>query len=135
MITAWSLRLPRLPDPALSPNKASHQHWRKRQTAAKSDVTYAHAFALQEGKLPGMPWTEAWVTITFSKRLTKQGAAYKRHQDLDNLGASAKSFIDGIVLAGILIDDSIIQAITYQWNDGLSGPATEIDIEGGDGIT
>ena len=45
------------------------------------------------------PWGKAHLTITFQ-------APDKRRRDLDNLLGACKAYIDGLVAASVIIDDS-----------------------------
>jgi len=118
----WTLRIERMPDSALNINRVGSRHWRSRSQAKKADTGDAHALALAHGLDSTMPWKQAWVVITL---YPPDG----RKRDIDNFGGACKAFLDGITLAGVLTDDSVIKAVTYQWGD-TSGPATEIEIDG-----
>ena len=53
---------------------------------------------LKQGR-PLVPFTQAHITITWV-------AKDKRRRDIDNLFASMKPYIDGLVFADVLVDDS-----------------------------
>tara|TARA_Y100000310_G_scaffold330588_1_gene402505 strand:- start:222 stop:566 length:345 start_codon:yes stop_codon:yes gene_type:complete len=113
-----------MPDSRLNPNRASTKHWRSRNGGKKADTEDAHALTLAHGLSASMPWSRAWVTITLSP-------SNKSPRDIDNFGAACKGFLDGITKAGVLTDDKVIQAITYQWGE-IHKPhgMTEIEIDG-----
>ena len=120
----WTLTIQRMPDSRLNPNRASTRHWRSRNGGKKADTEDAHALTLAHGLSASMPWSRAWVTITLSP-------SNKSPRDIDNFGAACKGFLDGITKAGVLTDDKVIQAITYQWGE-IHKPhgMTEIEIDG-----
>lgn len=89
-----------LPDPKLSPN--ARVHWRVLADAKKAYKWTADAASFaawvcnREGPLP--KWEKADYILRFY-------FSCKRRRDDDNLIASMKSAIDGIVKSGILADD------------------------------
>ena len=90
------LELP-LPDPLLSPN--SYGHWAPKAKAvieAKDAVVCA---VLEQGHRTE-PLTHATVTVAFV-------LPNKRRRDHGNLIASTKAYLDGLVLAGVIVDDDI----------------------------
>jgi Holliday junction resolvase RusA-like endonuclease len=57
------------------------------------------------------------------------GMPDKRCRDWDNLIAACKPFIDGLVKAGVLRDDSIRDyQPSYGWFESLKNPRTEIRV-------
>jgi transcriptional regulator with XRE-family HTH domain len=89
------IELGHLPDPDLSPNKRLHyMELYKAKDAAKQE---AAALVLSQGK-PARPYEKAHITITWV-------AKDKRRRDVDNLFASMKASIDGLVAVGLLADD------------------------------
>ena len=55
------------------------------------------ALVLEQGR-PDIPYEKAHITITWV-------AKDKRRRDVDNLFASMKPYIDGLVESGLLVDD------------------------------
>jgi len=89
------IELDRLPDSNLSPNKRlHHMELYKAKAAAKMDAVM---LVLSRGK-PPRPYEKAHITITWV-------AKDKRRRDTDNLFSSMKAYIDGLVEAGLLVDD------------------------------
>ena len=89
------IELGRLPDPALGPNKRlHHMELYRAKASAKMD---AIALVMAQGK-PDHPYEKAHITITWI-------AKDKRRRDTDNLFASMKPYIDGLVHVGLLRDD------------------------------
>ena len=93
------IELDRLPDSNLSPNKRlHHMELYKAKAAAKMDAVM---LVLSQGK-PSRPYEKAHITITWV-------AKDKRRRDTDNLFASMKAYIDGLVEAGLLADDDAMR--------------------------
>jgi Holliday junction resolvase RusA-like endonuclease len=90
------IELGHLPDSDLSPNKRLHHMALYRAKLAAKVEMYAKA--LEQGR-PPEPLDKAHITITF---LAKD----KRRRDLDNLFSSMKAYIDGLVYARVVADDS-----------------------------
>ena len=92
------IMLGQLPDARLNPNKRLHRSvvWRARREAREQ----AGWLALAAG-VPTQPLRKAHITITFVA-----GDGVRR--DIDNLFASMKGYIDGIVDAGVIADDSAL---------------------------
>jgi len=90
------IELGHLPDPDLSPNKRLHhmQLYRSKRDAKDEAI----ARVLQQGR-PRTPYEKAHITITWV-------AKDKRRRDIDNLFASMKASIDGLVFADVIADDS-----------------------------
>ena len=90
------IELGHLPDSDLNPNKRLH-HMQLYQ--AKRDAKdEAMALVLEQGR-PSTPYAKAHITITWV-------AKDKRRRDPDNLFASMKAYIDGLVEVGLIEDDS-----------------------------
>ena len=102
-----NIELGSLPNPELNPNKRLH---RMRLSHAKREARrQAWALALEAG-VPPAPISRAHVTITFI-------ASDRVRRDLDNLFASMKSYIDGLVDAGVVEDDAatnVSYTISYE---------------------
>ena len=90
------IELGRLPDPELSPNKRLHymELYRAKESAKLDTIL----LVLAQGK-PPRPYEKAHITITWV-------AKDKRRRDTDNLFSSMKAYIDGLVEAGLIEDDS-----------------------------
>ena len=96
VFTGMKIELDRLPDSNLSPNKRlHHMALYKARAAAKMD---AMLLVLSQGQ-PSRPYERAHITITWV-------AKDKRARDLDNLMSSMKGYIDGLVEAELIADDS-----------------------------
>ncbi len=91
-----NIHLHHLPDKDLNPNKRLHHMALYRAKLAAKVEMYAKA--LEHGR-PQKPYDEAHITITF---IVKD----KRRRDLDNLFSSMKAYIDGLVYARVVADDS-----------------------------
>ena len=89
------IELGRLPDSNLSPNKRLHymELYRAKESAKLDTIL----LVLSQGK-PARPYEKAHITITWV-------AKDKRRRDMDNLLASMKAYIDGLVAVGLLLDD------------------------------
>lgn len=90
------IELGHLPDPDLSPNK--RLHYMRLHVAKHAAKEEAMALVLQQGRLD-RPYEKAHITITWV-------AKDRRRRDPDNLFASMKAYIDGLVEAGLIEDDS-----------------------------
>lgn len=87
------LEIPGLPK---LPNETLYRHWRVKQTEAKKWKGLVVNAVRFEQNLPAIPFKLAKVSLTrFSAR----------EPDCDNLAASFKHVLDGLVEAGVIIDD------------------------------
>ena len=104
-----TINLGHLPDPDLSPNKRLHyMGLYKAKAAAKQE---AAALVLAQGK-PAHPYERAHITITWI-------AKDRRRRDVDNLFASCKAYIDGLVAVGLLEDDDAMRvSYTLRYEQG-----------------
>jgi len=101
------VELPHLPDPDLNPN--NNKHWGDKARARKN-AREAMMDALKNKDnpvfVPDRPYEAAILKIEFV-------AGFKDPQrgrrDMDNLLASAKPYIDGLVDGGILRDDTAVR--------------------------
>ena len=104
------IELGHLPDRKLNPNKRLHH---MQLYAAKRDAKdEAIALVREQGK-PVTPYAKAHIIITW---LSKD----KRRRDPDNLFASMKPYIDGLVEAELIADDSaknVSYTIRYELSD------------------
>ena len=105
------IHLHRLPDPALNPNKRLHFY---KVAAAKRNAKVEIMWrAIEQVKKPYYPFKKAHIIITWV-------AKDNRRRDVDNLFASMKPYIDGLVAYGILTDDSadlISYTLEYEKGD------------------
>ena len=85
-----------LPSKQLSPN--ARCHWRVKSKAVKAARTLAYCEAINAG-CAGEKWKSATMQATFYFNLN-------RGRDKDNAASSLKSHIDGITLAGLLVNDT-----------------------------
>ena len=101
-INGWPGHLPVTPTrwrTVLSPN--GRVHWRDKHACMKKDLEAVLWAARSYGSaLPTEPWIEATVTIDLYLRT-------KGRRDADNLLASLKGVLDGIVQAGLIRDDDM----------------------------
>lgn len=113
------LELGHLPDRDLNPNKRLHPM--QLYAAKRNAKEEAIALVLKQGK-PAVPYERATITITWV-------AKDKRRRDCDNLFAALKATIDGLVEAGLIVDDSAMHvsyALRYEHGDTNN---TIIDVE------
>ena len=103
------IELGQLPDRDLNPNKRLHYlSLYKAKRRAKDEVM---ALVLEQGK-PDTPYDKARIAITWV-------AGDKRRRDPDNLFASMKPYIDGLVEAELIADDSAMHvSYTLQYERG-----------------
>lgn len=85
-----------LPAKELSPN--ARVHWQVRAKATREAKEQVIATVLSQ-RPRGTPLTSATVTVTFV-------VGDRRRRDLGNYISSAKSYLDGLIDAGIIWDDS-----------------------------
>ena len=91
-----TIALPYLPPKEFNPN--SRVHWSARYRAGQKVKDDVMALVLEQGA-PTEPIQKAHITITWV-------AKDKRRRDIDNLFSSMKAYIDGLVHAGLIADDS-----------------------------
>ena len=93
---SWAFTLP-LARPEMSANEQRRWHWARQRQAKKTvqDLTWVMA---KKAKLPPMN-VPVEVTITWYPR-------DRRTRDSDSLGPTMKAVLDGLVAAGVLVDDS-----------------------------
>jgi Holliday junction resolvase RusA-like endonuclease len=88
--------LGQLPDPQLNPNKRLHFYALAKAKREAKDMMIA--LVKHQGS-PKEPLPKAHITITWIEK-------HKYRRDIDNLFASMKAYIDGLVTAGVLVDDN-----------------------------
>jgi Holliday junction resolvase RusA-like endonuclease len=115
-----------------TPNARRHWHLIARDNAVWKDTAKKvaeQAVAEWEAK-HGLRWRtvrRASVSVAF-------GLPDKRRRDLDNLIASCKPLIDGIVDAGVIVDDSIDVITVMEFGAVVNGTTeTVITIEDAEG--
>jgi Holliday junction resolvase RusA-like endonuclease len=96
------IELGHLPDPDLNPNKRLYHM--QLYAAKRKAKELAMGLVLEQGR-PSTPYDQAHITITWV-------AKDKRRRDIDNLFASMKPYIDGLVDARLIVDDSAMH-VTY----------------------
>ena len=96
------IELGQLPDRNLNPNK--RQYFLNLHNAKRAAKEVAMGLVLEQGR-PAIPYAKAHITITWV-------AKDKRRRDIDNLFASMKPYIDGLVFAEVIADDSA-DCVTY----------------------
>ena len=104
------IELGHLPDRDLSPNR--RLHFMQLYRAKKDAKDEAMALVLEHGA-PTEPIQKAHITITWV-------AKDKRRRDPDNLFASMKPYIDGLVEGGLIVDDSaahVSYTLRYEHGD------------------
>jgi len=113
------IELGHLPDRKLNPNKRLHH---MQLYAAKRDAKdEAIALVLEQGR-PAIPYAKAHITVTWV-------AKDKRRRDVDNLFASMKPYIDGLVEAELIEDDDAMHvSYTLKYERG-DADDTIIEVE------
>ena len=107
---SMTIELGHLPDSNLSPNKRLHHMQTYR---AKRDAKDESGWLVLAQGRPAQPYKAAHITITWI-------AKDKRRRDPDNLFASMKPYIDGLVDAELIADDSAMHVsytIRYERGD------------------
>ena len=113
--------LPDLPPREANPNNNTHYYARSKVRRKQHEEMLA--YVLEQGR-PDTPMERAHITITWR-------AKDKRTRDIDNLLGAMKGSIDGLVKAGVLVDDSakhLSYTLYYEWGDGVTENETIIDI-------
>jgi len=96
MMRKTRIELGDLPDRRLNPNRYRNRYEHSRAKREAKDLAYA--LVNNEG-IPKTPYNKAHITITWI-------AGDKIPRDPDNLLASMKAYIDGLVAVGLIVDDS-----------------------------
>ena len=91
--------IPNLPPRDASPNARVHYMKLANVKRNQKDVMIASVLEMPSMDRPDEPMGKAHLTITFH-------AADKRRRDIDNLLSACKAYIDGLVAAGVIEDDS-----------------------------
>ena len=93
------ITIPGLPPRDASPNARVHYMKLANVKRNQKDLMIASVLELMPMDRPNEPWEKAHLTITFR-------ASDKRRRDLDNLLSASKAYVDGLVAAGVIVDDS-----------------------------
>ena len=113
------IELGHLPDSRLSPNaRIHHMMLYKAKREAKEE---AFVIAKRQG-VPVKPYHRVHITITYVSK-------DKRRRDMDNLLASTKPAIDGIVAAKVIEDDSVFNVSYSLYYEVGDKARTIIEIE------
>ena len=91
--------IPGLPPRDASPNARVHYMKLANVKRNQRDLMIASVLEMPSMDRPNEPWDKAHLTITFR-------ASDKRRRDIDNLLSASKAYVDGLVAAGVIIDDS-----------------------------
>ena len=113
----WSIELGCLPHKHLNPN--ARVHWRTVAKAKREAKEQAWALSCGKG-VPLQPYAKAHMTVTY--------VGDRHNRDMDNLMAATKGYIDGIVAARVIADDSVF-VLSYSLHYEVGKPNTIIEIE------
>tara|TARA_R110002110_G_scaffold142957_1_gene331449 strand:- start:4210 stop:4578 length:369 start_codon:yes stop_codon:yes gene_type:complete len=115
--------IPGLPPRDASPNARVHYMKLANVKRNQKDLMIASVLELMPMDRPNEPWEKAHLTITFR-------ASDKRRRDIDNLLSASKAYVDGLVAAGIIVDDSS-ENLSYSlyYEKSKEHAATIFDIE------
>ena len=115
--------IPGLPPRDASPNARVHYMKLANVKRNQKDLMIASVLELMPMDRPNEPWEKAHLTITFR-------ASDKRRRDLDNLLSASKAYVDGLVAAGIIADDSSDNlSYSLYYEKSKEHAATIFDIE------
>ena len=115
----FRLELDHLPDPRLSPN--ARLHYMLLYKAKREAKEEAFAIA-KKGGVPDKPYHRVHITITYVSK-------DKRTRDMDNLLSACKGYIDGIVAAKVIEDDSVFNVSYSLYYEVGDKARTIIEIE------
>lgn len=125
-LTSLTIEILELPP---SPNRTrQNTHWSHRAAIDKAWRSTAYALAMQAlGNVPPPRWTKASLRAVFF-------LPDKRHRDAPNLVGSEgmKGLIDGLVDAGVMVDDSLDHLVQYGpfdfvYRKGRPGVAVQVE--------
>ena len=114
--------LPHLPPSKAYPNKKTHYF--TLSSIRREQQEEMIAYVLEQGR-PDTPYDRAHITITWR-------AKDKRSRDIDNLLSAMKGSIDGLIHAGVIVDDSakhLSYTLYYEWGDKVKENQTILDIK------
>ncbi len=114
--------LPDLPPSKAYPNRRTHYYTLSK--IRKKQQEEIIAYVLEQGR-PDSPLDRAHITITWRSK-------DKRDRDIDNLLSAMKGSIDGLIHAGVIVDDSakhLSYTLYYEWGDNVNENETILDIQ------
>ena len=101
------VEIPHLPDPTLNPNRRVHGGaLADAKRNAKQEMMYALVDNDNPVHIPDEPYEAAILKIEFVAGFKDR---QRKNRDMDNLLASAKPYIDGLVDGGVLRDDTAVR--------------------------
>ena len=115
----WKIELDHLPDSKLNPNARLHYMLLHKAKREAKEEAYVIA---KKGGVPDKPYHRVHINITYV-------STDKRRRDMDNLLASTKPTIDGIVTAGVIEDDSVFNVSYSLYYEVGDKTKTIIEIE------
>ena len=117
------ITIPGLPPRDASPNARVHYMKLANVKRNMKDVMIASVLEMPSMDRPVEPMEKAHLTITFK-------ASDKRRRDIDNLLSASKAYIDGLVAAGVIVDDSSENlSFSLYYEKDKEHAATIFDIE------
>ena len=114
--------LPHLPPSKAYPNKKTHYF--TLSSIRREQQEEMIVYVMEQGK-PDTPYERAHITMTWR-------AKDKRSRDIDNLLSAMKGSIDGLIHAGVIVDDSakhLSYTLYYEWGDRVKENQTILDIK------
>jgi len=114
--------LPHLPPSKAYPNKKTHYF--TLSSLRREQQEEMIVYVMEQGK-PDTPYERAHITMTWR-------AKDKRSRDIDNLLSAMKGSIDGLIHAGVIVDDSakhLSYTLYYEWGDKVKENETILDIK------
>lgn len=115
-----------IPPALCSPNARGHYHAKaKAKATAREDAATCVMIAchpIEDIKSWGFPWRSARLRIKWYHPTT-------RHRDRDNITASLKASIDGLVDAGLLVDDDQLTTYPPERLTDKKDPRVELTLE------
>ena len=106
-----SITIPSLPPKEFSPN--ARVHWAVRGKAANAAYDTIIALVAEQG-WNNIPLNVAHITVSW-------GVKDRIRRDTDNFVGRTKPYIDGLVKAQVIADDSRHHVMyTYKWHDAVS---------------
>lgn len=109
-----------IPPRSLSPNGRAHWHAKGRAKRVQRDTSRLAALAAM-GRNPQPRWHEATSKVTWYAKAA-------RWPDADNAMGSLKAAIDGLVDAGVLIDDDRLTWLPIDRRKDAKRPRVEITV-------
>jgi hypothetical protein len=95
--------VPILPERALSPNR--RPHWSAKASAKKSLMGFVAIYVSEAFTGDAIDPADLDIDLRVCRKRPPPGDDYYRPKDVDNAVASLKAAIDGLVVAGVIIDD------------------------------